>query len=250
MYCRIYKKVTFAHRRAGRTPIYTPLPPCGAAKSVSGRNRLAPKPGSGLGYPLAKQGLARMTIVSTSWGVLVAHHMRYRKVDEILTERGVDHFIPLIETLMISHGRHVRQMRPLLGDYILIAVCSAWKSLLRIREVRGIMLNELGYPAQVLPFEMDRMRLMCEGDVCRSSVVEDGGFEYGQRVSPKAGPLGGRVGRYDKKTKRGDSALFVLFGQEQRVIFKQGELVSAGGDGSITRKASNSGRWKKLVNAV
>ena len=168
-----------------------------------------------------------MTIVSTSWGVLVAHHQRHRKVDKALDELGIDHFIPLIETLMISRGRHVRQMRPLLGDYILIAICSAWKSLLSIRDVRGIMLNDLGYPAQVLPYELDRMRSMCDGNAYRSSVVEKGGFEYGQRVSPKAGPLAYHVGRYDKKTRRGDSALFVLFGQEQRVLFKQGELLAA-----------------------
>lgn len=184
-------------------------------------------PRPNLSLAIAYFGVGHVTIVSTSWGVLVAHHQRYRKVDDVLAERGIDHFIPLIETLIIRHGRHVRQMRPLLGDYILIAVCSAWKSLLRIREVRGIMLNELGYPAQVLPHELDRMRSMCDSGVYRSSMVEDVGFSYGQRVSPKTGPLAYHVGRYDKKTKRGDSALFVLFGQEQRVVFKQGELLAA-----------------------
>jgi len=167
-------------------------------------------------------------IVSSSWGVLVSRHQRQKLVSEALTFRGIDHFIPLVETLMIRNGRHVREMRPLLGDYILIAICPIWKSLLNIHEVRGIMLNELGYPAQVLPNELERMRAMCSDvGVYTSSVVEKGGFVYGQRVSPKAGPLAHHVGRYDKKTKRGDSALFVLFGQEQRVMFKQGELLAA-----------------------
>lgn len=166
-------------------------------------------------------------IVSSSWGVLVSRHQRQKLVSEALTLRGIDHFIPLIETLMIRNGRHVREMRPLFGDYILIAICSIWKSLLNIREVRGIMLNESGYPAQVLPRELERIRTMCDGDAYRSSVVEESGFEYGQRVSPRIGPLAYHVGRYDKKTKRGDSALFVLFGQEQRVIFKRGDLLAA-----------------------
>lgn len=211
-------------------PLFTPLyPPC-AAKSGTGPTRLALKPRCRIRYGPSQNpglGIHRVTIVSTSWGVLVAHHQRFKKVDEVLTERGIDHFIPLIETLMIRRGRHVRQMRPLLGDYILIAICSAWNSLLSIRDVRGIMLNELGYPAQVLPREMDRMREMCDLGVYHSSVVEESGFEYGQRVSPKTGPLAYHVGRYDKKTKRGDSALFVLFGQEQRVIFKRGDLLAA-----------------------
>jgi len=52
------------------------------------------------------------------------------------------------------------------------------------------------------------------------------GFNYGDKVIPKQGPLAGHVGTFDKSTQRGDSALFVLFGREQRVMFKAGELVA------------------------
>ena len=170
-----------------------------------------------------------MTVVSSHWGVLVTQRHCVSRVDETLTQRGVDHFIPLIETLSIVHGRHVREQRPMLGDYIPIAIDAAWKSLIRVRGVASILLNELGFPAQVLPSEMDRLHAMCDDCVYRSAALDDGnGFTYGQRVTPKDGPFVYYTGRYDgKANKRGDqAALFLCFGREQRVVFKPGELLA------------------------
>jgi len=169
-----------------------------------------------------------LTVVSSHWGVLVAQRHCVSAVDERLTQRGVDHFIPKIETLMIVHGRHVREQRPMLGDYIPIAIDAAWKSLIRVRGVASILLNELGFPAQVLPSEMDRLHAMCP-DGCLHSIMEDeSGFTYGQRVTPKDGPFVYYTGRYDgKANKRGDeAALFLCFGREQRVVFKPGDLLA------------------------
>lgn len=171
-------------------------------------------------------------IVSASWGVLIARHQQTKLVGEALTIRGIDHFIPKIETLMIVRGRHVREQRPLLGDYIPFAVSSIWKSLSRIRGVSGILMNELYFPAQVLPSEMDRLHSMCnDAGLYNSSITDtDGsGFEYGQRVTPKSNdnPFAFHVGRYESKNKRGDqTALFSLFGREQRVVFKYGDLLA------------------------
>lgn len=169
-----------------------------------------------------------MTVVSSHWGVLVAQRHCVSSVDDILTQRGVDHFIPQIETLLIVHGRHVREQRPMLGDYIPIAIDAAWKSLIRLRGVAGILLNEIGFPAQVLPHEMNRLHAMCDDCVYRSTLQEDEGFAYGQRVTPRDGPFVYYTGRYDgKANRRGDeAALFLCFGREQRVVFKSGELLA------------------------
>ena len=167
-------------------------------------------------------------IVCSSWGILLSQHQRVKLVSEALTVLGVDHFIPLIESLKIVRGRHIRERRPLLGNYIPFAVDASWKSLMRLRGVAGIMLNDCWLPAQVLQSEMERLHAMCDDSVYRSSVVEKHGFEYGQRVSPKEGPFAYHTGRYDgKANKRGDvAALFQLFGREQRVVFKSGDLLA------------------------
>lgn len=168
-----------------------------------------------------------MTIISSHWGVLVAQRHSIGAVDDALTIRGVDHFIPLIETLLIVRGRHVREQRPMLGDYIPIAIDAAWKSLIRLRGVAGILLNEIGFPAQVMPTEMLRLHDMCDDCVYRSTMIDES-FAYGQRVTPKDGPFVYYTGRYDgKANKRGDdAALFLCFGREQRVVFKPGDLLA------------------------
>lgn len=118
-------------------------------------------------------------------------------------------------------------MKPLLGEYVLFAVSSVWKTLLSIRGVSGMLLNEAGYPAQVLPRELERLRAMCDGDVLR--VVEPDvkkEVKYGDPVKATSGPFANHFGRYLEKTKRGDAALFFLFGREQRVEFKRGDLIA------------------------
>lgn len=170
-------------------------------------------------------------IVSSAWGVIVAGYKQCKLVDEALTSRGVDHFIPVIETLSIVRGRHIREHRPLFGDYILTSINSNWKAWLSIRGVAGMLMNDLGFPAQVVPAEMERLRRACDGTVFRAATAFDesiSGFEYGQRVRPASTEhfFASQVGRYEGKSKRGDTALFSLFGREQRVEFKNGDLLA------------------------
>lgn len=167
-----------------------------------------------------------MTIVSCSWGVLVATPKRIAVVSDGLNALRVEHFIPVIEKIKIVRGRHVTEQTPLLGEYILTSICSRWRLLLGIKGVRGIILNELGYPAQVLPRELDRLRSMCDGVVFREVKIAPVEFEYGQKVMVKEGPFISHIGKYDHKAKDGDVALFVLFGREQKLKFATGDLIA------------------------
>lgn len=94
-----------------------------------------------------------------------------------------------------------------------------------------MLMNDLGMPAQVQPFEMERLKNECDGTVYRSGSVifKDDDFQYGQNVRPTATdhPFASQIGKYEGKTKRGYSALFLLFGREQRVEFKSGDLLAA-----------------------
>ena len=161
-------------------------------------------------------------------GILVAQHQRLKLAEENLVSRNVDFFLPREEISIVVHGRHVREYRPIFGNYILIAITAAWKSLMRMRGVAGILMNESDYPARVLPHEVEWIKAQCVNGVYRPRMIESQrGFTYGQRVTPIEGPFAYHVGRYDHRTKRGDTALFVLFGQEQKVTFKPGDLIAA-----------------------
>lgn len=168
-----------------------------------------------------------MPITSTSWGCIVAHYQQVKLVGGALSSRGIEHFIPLIESLSIVRGRHLRDHRPLLGEYIPVAISNGWRDLLQLRGVHGILLNESGFPAQLLARELEWLRGQCDNGVYRRTIPTETGFIYGQRVTPATGPLANRVGHYDRQTRRGeDIALFLLFGSEKKVTFKSGELLA------------------------
>lgn len=163
-----------------------------------------------------------------SWGVLVAQHQRVKLAQQSLVAQNVDHFIPLEENLCVVRGRHIRENKPMLGNYILIAVTEIWQSLMRMRGVAGILMSDDGFPAQVLPSEINYLRSICVNGVYRPRMIKSQrGFTYGQRVTPQHGPFAHHVGRYENPTKDGDTALFMLFGYEQKVSFKPGNLVAA-----------------------
>jgi transcription antitermination factor NusG len=168
-----------------------------------------------------------MPIVSTSWGCLVAHYQQVKLVGDALSLRGIDHFIPKIESLSVVRGRHLRELRPLLGEYIPVSIYCGWRELLRLRGVHGILLNESGFPAQILHRELEWLRGQCDNGIYRRSIPTERGFQYGQKVTPADGPLANRVGHYERCNRRGeDIALFLLFGSEKKVTFKSGELLA------------------------
>lgn len=165
-----------------------------------------------------------------SWGVLLAQHQRHKMVIEGLTDCQVQHFLPMVEDTIIINGRHVHKQRPLLGRYILFAINDIWKKLASLRGVSGMLLDaDKLFPAQVEDAALDAIRSMCVDNVYSPCAVESrNGFFYGQRVTIETGPMAYHIGRYDgHASKNRDAALFNLFGREQRVTFKTGELIAA-----------------------
>ena len=168
-------------------------------------------------------------IASSSWGVLVAQHpQKVGAVGIALQDLSIDHYIPIEEKTHIINGRRVDRRTPVLGEYVLVAITGKWRETLRIRGVSGMLMDCDDYPAQVLPHEMERLRAFYGNGIYRKpEKIIKSGFTYGEKVTPKSGPFALHTGKYDGKTRRGDAAVFLLFGREQRVTFKQGELIAA-----------------------
>lgn len=167
-------------------------------------------------------------IVSSSWAVAVAQNNRAFAVSAALKKMEMEHFVPRVEKLAIVRGRHVREYQPLLGNYVLMQVCSRWRDVLRLRDVHGMLLNESGFPAQVLTREVENLRAFCPDEIYNGSTHETDGWCYGAKVYVEKGPFARFIGRYEGKTgKNREAAVFSLFGREQKVTFKRGELILA-----------------------
>lgn len=170
-----------------------------------------------------------MTSDQSYWGVLLSQHQKHKLVKDSLSDSGIHYFLPFIEDTQVVNGRHAHRMRPLLGRYVLFIINELWKNIPQLRGVAGLMMNvDKNYPAVVDDGALDAIRSMCIGDIYSPIAATKQGFFYGQRVTPKDGPLAYHVGRYDGgASKHRDAALFNIFGREQRVVFKAGELIAA-----------------------
>jgi transcription antitermination factor NusG len=177
----------------------------------------------------ASAWFARYGVTTTSWGVLLSEHQRQRLAKQSLTSAGVDHFMPMVEEVHVVSGRHVHRLNPLLGRYVLFAVDEFWKSVARLRGVAGLLLTAEYFPALVNVEQLEALRSMCVNGVYNKRVVETKrGLVYGQRVTPSTGPLYAHVGRYDgMASKHREAAVFTLFGRDQRLMFKAGDLLAA-----------------------
>ena len=177
--------------------------------------------------------------VNRSWGVLIAKHHEHKRVQDGLTANGVDHFIPTVDDETFIHGRRVRHERLLLGSYVLFVVDEFWKSIQTMRGVARVILTLPDYKslkdveefkASPVLIDVKQMKAFREF-VDRPPVVKStGGFFYGQRVMPVSNThaFAFHVGRFDGQGRKGKlAALFQLFGQDVRVLFNSGELVSA-----------------------
>lgn len=163
------------------------------------------------------------------WGVLISEHQRQKLLQENLTESGVEHFVPLVSGSKVVGGRHIHTKKPLLGRYVLFRIVGeVWKSLIRLRGAQGILLTVENTPARVDDEVINHLEGCCVNGIYvppEQHPTSRSQFFYGQRVRPTTGPLVGHVGVYEGAAKRNsDAALFFLFGRQQRLVFKQGDL--------------------------
>ena len=159
----------------------------------------------------------------SNYTVIVAQQQRVNVAAQSLRESEFEFFLPKIEKVSVVNGRHRRMLVPLFGRYILVCLNAAWRELVRLRGVASMMLTNNGDPVRVLQYELDNLRSLCPNGVMRQ-VTSDSGFIRGQLVTTHQGAFAERVMRYEKQDRHGDMAIFSLFGREQRVVFKQGEL--------------------------
>lgn len=162
------------------------------------------------------------------WGVVVAEPQRHRLATESLIAAGIDYFMPMLERLNISKGRHERERYPLFGRYIITAITDQWPSLFGMRGISDMLLTANRVPALVDEDRVEHIRALCVNNIFREPRAQKGALMYGQKVTPKAGPLAYHTGSYDCRIgKNREAAIFTLFGAETRVIFKRGELQAA-----------------------
>lgn len=166
----------------------------------------------------------------TAWGVLVTESQRHKLAADELTSGGFEYFQPYRELVKVYRGRKVRTRVPYFGRYMFVALCDAWRQVVGLRGVSGILLDPSSLnPIRVDPRELQEVRDRCDRNGVIESPSAGSAFKYGDEVYVEEGPLAFMRGTYDGTVgKKREAAKFFLFGREQRVTFKVGELKLVG----------------------
>ena len=142
------------------------------------------------GSELGSQGEIN-SLVETFWyaGYIAARHEK--RVAEHLEQRGVEHFLPLYETIhRWNNGRHRVQL-PLFPGYLFVRI--ALRDRLRVLEVPGFvrLVGFSGLPCPLPEADICKMR-----DALKTGVLAEP-YPYltvGTRVEIRGGPLQGMTG--------------------------------------------------------
>ncbi len=126
-----------------------------------------------------------------AWHVLYTRHQHERTVNQILTNKGLESFLPLCPSLSQWKDRTKRVYRPLFPCYVFVRVARTdWLDVLKTPGVQ-MMVPCGDEPALVPEEEINAVRRLIEV----SEIVEPHPFlNTGDRVRVKSGPLSGVEG--------------------------------------------------------
>lgn len=148
------------------------------------------------------------------WLVLYTRPRYEKKVSRQLTERGIEHFLPLREEMRQWSDRKKLVEAPLFPGYIFVRVDERQR--IQTLETDGAMkyIHFNGRVAEVRPSVIDNLRLLLTRP--EGVRVEDAGLRIGQRVTVKHGPLAGLEGTLI--THRGPMRIGVLVDVIDQVV--------------------------------
>jgi transcription antitermination factor NusG len=163
----------------------------------------------------------------SSWGIAISQPQRHRIALDQLQSSNFEFFQPWREQIIISHGKHRRLRIPYFGRYIFVVICEAWAQILKLRGIASMLLN----PETLHPLSVDLRQLQAVRSLCdRHGIIHQPESQkyklhYGDQVYAEKGPFANLRGVYDCRIgKHREAAVFTMFGAEQRVLFKLGEL--------------------------
>lgn len=153
------------------------------------------------------------TLDSAAWYVARTQPRHEKQVAAQFDGRGIDHFLPLYETVSRWKDRHARVRLPLFPGYVFVFL--PYRERLQALKVPSVIefVSFAGKPAPVDTEEIDILRrgLNSEGLATPHSYLQ-----IGQRVRVTAGPFAGLTGIISRK--QGQSRLVVSIDAIQRSI--------------------------------
>lgn len=132
-----------------------------------------------------------MTYSQPYWYVAQTRAQHEKRVAEQLLARGIEHFLPLYETVSRRKDRRVRLQLPLFPGYVFVRV--PLQERLRALETPSVA-RLVGFGGLPVPMPDDEMEAMRRGLTSQLRAEPHPYLNVGRRVHIKSGPLAGLEG--------------------------------------------------------
>lgn len=133
-----------------------------------------------------------MTTENRKWFVITTKPKAEKKVGKLLTEIGIENFVPLQRQLRQWHDRKKWIATPLFNSYIFVRTEDRFRN--KVFEVSGVLkyLSIGGQVSVLQDQELERIKRLCEFD--GEILISDNSFEIGEEVEIIEGQFLGFVG--------------------------------------------------------
>lgn len=142
------------------------------------------------------------------WYVIETKPKREEEVDSYLSERGVDIFNPLLETVSARNGRLNRELKALFPNYI-FGKFDLDQNYPLVRWARGVR-KVLGFGGYPVPVSEEAIEIIKERTDANGIVRETHQFEPNDLVRIKSGPLKDLWGIFERWVSDSDRVRILL----------------------------------------
>jgi transcription antitermination factor NusG len=130
-------------------------------------------------------------LVDPHWFAAYTFGNHEKRVAEALAGKGVEHFLPLYESVRRWSDRKIRLQRPLFPGYVFVRIASQER--LRVQRVQGVV-RLVGFNGQLTALPDDEIEILRRALTTRVSAAPHPFLAVGTRVRIVRGPLAGLSG--------------------------------------------------------
>ena len=130
---------------------------------------------------------------SENWYAIYTRPRSEKKVNELLTQKGFDSYLPLVTTIRQWSDRKKKVQLPLISSYVFVRILE--NQLNNILPVNGVVriLKHLGKPAVIKDYEIQNLKILLE-DTENFKFINKSSLKKGDSIIVEKGVFEGLIG--------------------------------------------------------
>ena len=130
---------------------------------------------------------------SENWYAIYTRPRSEKKVNELLTQKGFDSYLPLVSTIRQWSDRKKKVQLPLISSYVFVRILE--NQLKNVLPINGVVriLKHLGKPAVIKDYEIQNLKILLE-DTENFKFIRKSNLKKGDSIIVENGVFEGLIG--------------------------------------------------------